>query len=336
MKKIIILIILILILPNLYAENRESTNYSEIEQAEMKNDLLINTIVPGYWQLKQGNTGEGVLYMSSLPLYGVACYFLIDYLFSFEDIPEPRTIGNKHYLLYSDEFQTHPDKWKLFLAIMAASGSSLLNSYSQYAAQEDYFSVTNSDYIKKYGSKLDFGEILLAPWQPENVFNFDVFPVYPLLALSQLDSSNIYDVANYFNRESVSFLGWEVPPLAGFSLALGSSILLANMSTLAEEITFRGHLLRENGIHLSSITFGGLHSMNMLNVNTSVEGVAMQTLFATLFGYYAAYQTEKNGYDFRRMIALHFWHNVTAMTINYLINPDENYFFSINVNISLN
>ena len=75
------------------------------------------------------------------------------------------------------------------------------------------------------------------------------------------------------------------------------------------------------------------HLPNMLIPNVSVEETVIQSVFAALFGYYAASRTIANDYDFSRMAALHFWHNVTAMTLSYLIEPERSLTFSIGINM---
>ena len=273
--------------------------------------------------------------MSAWPLMAASGYLLIDYLLpTWNQDTVVLEVDNSHYLWYSDEVWSKPDKWKLYSAIMLSSCASLLSSYSAYAAEEDYYNAVDPGYGDRYGQKLELAELLAVPWRCENVFNFDVFPAFPMFVLLSLEPADFRAAAEFFTRDTVPFLGMDVHPTAGLAMALGSSLLLANMSTVAEEISFRGHLLRRKGLHVSSIIFGGAHLGNMVMPNTSIENTLLQTVFATLFGYYAADRTIKNGYDFRNMIALHFWHNVAAMTLNYLICPDYSLYFSLGISLS--
>ena len=323
MKRLFLILMLPAIVSGLSAEN--------ISERKMRSDLLINLVLPGYWQISRGNTAEGIMYMSSVPLYLAANYLFLD--FYLPVISDQSTLyrveNNDHYLFYSDSVWSRNDRWKLYTGLLIGAASTLLSTYSSYAAEEEYNAAVDGKYTEKYGEALEFRTVLSAPWSPENILNLDFFPAYPMFALLGTEPDDYRRLTAYFARDSVPFLGLEVHPVAGAALALGSSLLLANMSTLSEEMIFRGHLLREKGIHVSSLIFGPLHLGNMLIPNTSVESTVLQSLFATLFGYYAGYRTEQNGYDFRRMIALHFWHNVTVMTLSYMINPEQTMSFSI-------
>ena len=75
-----------------------------------------------------------------------------------------------------------------------------------------------------------------------------------------LSMDDYRSLAGYFNRESVTFLGNETDPITGAVFALGSSLILANFSTLAEEISFRGMMLQNTDIHQSSLYFGAASS----------------------------------------------------------------------------
>ncbi|MDC7125717.1 MAG: CPBP family glutamic-type intramembrane protease [Spirochaetales bacterium] len=317
------------------SEDADSTDLSL--QSQLKKDLAINQFLPGYWQIKHGNKAEGIAEMFSWPLMIVGNILLVDYLID-NDIFDSEFYtesNNYHYCWYSEGLENPSNKWEMYSALVLSSGASFLYSYSLYSAEEDYYNMVDPNYSKQYGETLSIGDVLAAPWQPENLLNFDFFPVYPLFAmLGTMDSSSFQDIVDYFKRDSVSILGADVHPVAGLAMALSASMLLANLSTTTEELTFRSHLLREKGIHLSSITFGAVHLANMTLPNTSVESTIFQALFATLFGYYAGYKTQENGYDFRRMIALHFWHNVTVMTLDYILNPDEAYYFTIGAEFS--
>ncbi len=299
-------------------------------------DLLVNSLLPGYWQLKTGDAAEGVLYMTSLPLTGLGFYFLIDYFFDAGDFQQNYTDGERTYLLYSENWQNGDNRWKLYAGVLFSAAGSFLSAYSNYTAEEDFYIQHNDGYADMYGETLTALELLAAPWRPENILNFDFFPAYPMFALSGVAVDEWSSAGSFFRRDTVPFMGADMHPAAAASLALLSSVLLANFSTVTEEVVFRGHLLRQSGVHFSSLYFGAAHLPNMLMPDTSVEDTLVQTAFAALFGYYASVKTAENGYDFRRMIALHFWHNVTAMTLGYIVDPESPFLFTIGGNLSLN
>lgn len=172
--------------------------------------------------------------MSSLPLYVAANYFLLDFYWSV--LSDPGTLlkveNNDHYLYYSESIWDSLERWKLYTALMLGSASSLLSTYNNYAAEEDYNAVINSSYTEKYGVKLEFIDVLAASWMFENIFNFEFFPAYPMFAILGTGPDDYRQIGTFFTQESVLFLGIDVPPAAGAAMALGSSLLLANMSTM--------------------------------------------------------------------------------------------------------
>ncbi len=336
MKKVILLTAFLFI-SSMYTLSADGLSNDEAGANDERTyaDLLVNSLLPGYWQLKAGDTSEGLLYMSSLPLSGLGYYFLIDFFFNAGDFYQNYTVGERTYLLYSENWLSGDDRWKLYTGVLLSAAGSFLSAYSSYAAEEDFYIQHNKVYTELYGEALTAADLLAAPWQPENIFNFDFFPAYPMFALSGVTVDEWSSAGSFFTRDSVPFMGADMHPAAATSLALLSSVLLANFSTVTEELVFRGHLLRQSGIHFSSLYFGAAHLPNMLIPDTSVEDTLVQTAFATLFGYYASVKTAENGYDFRRMIALHFWHNVTAMTLGYIIDPESPFLFTIGGNLSL-
>jgi membrane protease YdiL (CAAX protease family) len=111
--------------------------------------------------------------------------------------------------------------------------------------------------------------------------------------------------------------------------AAGALALVAANATV-EEILFRGMYLDRMGVVGSSLFFGANHLVNAFVLpGFSFEEAGAQAAFATLFGLYAASRTEANGGDFRRMIALHYWHNVSTLVLGYLIHPNDVQLFQI-------
>ncbi len=176
-------------------------------------------------------------------------------------------------------------------------------------------------------------QALAAPWQPRNLLNLEILPVFALSVLPDVARLDRTDIADYFSRESVPFLGADLSPAAGLALAAGSAILIANANAIWEEIAYRGVQLQTRGIVGSSVRFGLVHLPNAVVPNVSVQDTLWQATFATMFGLYAASVTEHNAYDFRKAIAWHFWNNVVAFTLGYLTEPDDQLFFGVGVDM---
>jgi hypothetical protein len=78
----------------------------------------------------------------------------------------------------------------------------------------------------------------------------------------------------------------------------------------------------------SALTFGAIHLGNVFvppDPDTpwhdpgNVMDVVAQSAFATCFGFYANILTTGDSYRLQRPIALHYWNNVFAMTMGYLL-----------------
>ena len=112
-----------------------------------ENDLAINSILPGWWQLQQGETLEGVLCMSFWPLFVAANCFMFDYLLPVYLDSEAANIntGGQNYLYYSDSITSDQDRWKFYTAVVSSSVASLLYSWSVYDAESDFCLRIQSD-----------------------------------------------------------------------------------------------------------------------------------------------------------------------------------------------
>jgi membrane protease YdiL (CAAX protease family) len=201
--------------------------------------------------------------------------------------------------------------------------------FSVYGDWDQYVKTDQAGRRAGYGH-LTMADYLLAPFQPEFVFNFDVFPVFPLLELYPVTFEQWGEAGRFFQRDSVDFLGRRVSPAAGLALTAAGALALVAANATLEEIAYRGMLLDRMGVVGSSLFFGANHLLNPFALpNFSFEEAGMQAGFAALFGLYAASRTEANGGDFRRMIALHYWHNVTTLVLGYLIDPEHAPLFQI-------
>jgi hypothetical protein len=295
-----------------------------LEKPDYSKMMLLNTFVPGSAQLTMGQNNEGYLYMSSIPISLIGQGILLLYFLDRGFVTQPYTENNKNYLIgYSN--QNNDKKWMLYTGLTMAIYANLLSSYSSYSAHRDYMDKYNSENSLRKGRESLF-ELTLSPYKAENVFNWDVMPFFPLSVVAGIQGGDINSVGKYFQRETVPFMGFNVNPVGGLALNLIATVILVTANAAWEEIMYRGLLLETSGITYSSLNFGFAHLGNMLLPDTSVEDTLIQTGFATLFGFYAAHQTEKNNYDFRKMIALHFWHNVTSSTVGYMVNPDKSLF----------
>jgi hypothetical protein len=302
-------------------EKNEAPDYSSI--------MLINSFLPGSAQIKLGEEKEGYFYLSSIPINFIGQGLILIYFLENTISWNPTVENNKTYLVHYNN-NNQDKKWMFYTGITLSIYANLLASYSSYAANRDYQDKYSPSELKSGRETLS--ELVTSPFKVENILNWDFFPVFPLTVISGLQSSDFHSIGNFFTKNNVPFMGLSVKPVTGFTLNLITTAILVLANAAWEEITFRGLLLEQSGITVSSLNFGLAHLGNMLLPDTSVEDTVLQTGFATLFGFYSANRTIANHYDFRRMIALHFWHNVISSSLSYMVNPNKTIFI---INYSL-
>jgi hypothetical protein len=303
------------------------------ENAEIgPREVLINSLLPGYAQIRMGRVTEGSVYLLSVPLNIAGFVLQTHYLAQvFADPALERFATDEDgqwYAYYLPGLAGQPYKWELYLGTVLGLYGTLLSTHSQY----DLINTLSPPPPGR--AVISLGEAVLAPWQPRNLLSAEILPVFALSILPDLARISRDDLSAYFARESVPFLSRPVSPAAGLALAAGSAVLIANANAVWEEIMYRGIRLQSDGVAGSSFRFGLVHLPNALMPNTSIQDTLWQGLFATAFGFHAAMVTERAGGDFRKAIAWHFWNNVIAFTLGYLAAPDDQLLFSVGAEFS--
>lgn len=289
--------------------------------------LLLNSLLPGTAQIALGDVREGRrLLAGSLALNvvgnGLIIWQQIDRAAEVEGGLGIYRRGDQTYLLPpGDDAGLVSSDWRFNAGLLMSLWGSLLSSYSQWAAYREFSDRLEVDAPRTGHESL--GELLLAPYQAEHLLNYDVFPFFPMTIIGQLDWTDLRGYGAFFTREEVDFWGMRVSPWAGLAMNTLFTFALVHANATAEELLYRGIQLETRGVVRSSLGFGAVHLPNMLVPGVSVEQTLYQTLFATLFGFYAADRTVANDYDIRRMVALHFWHNVVAFTAGFLEQPAD-------------
>ncbi|MEE8441259.1 MAG: CPBP family glutamic-type intramembrane protease [Spirochaetia bacterium] len=298
-------------------------------------DILLNALIPGYAQIKLGRRTAGVIYLSSVPLTIAGMALQTHYLakvMTDDRLELYYTDENgRWYLFYLEGLNERPDKWEFFLGTILGLYGTLLSTHSQYDVEQHL--VARAVVPALPAEPVSLAQAVAAPWQPRNLLNLEILPVFALSVLPEVARIDRATLIDYFSRSSVPFLGTEVSPAVGLALAAGGAILIANANAVWEEIAYRGMQLQTFGVVGSSVRFGLVHLPNALTPNVSVQDTLWQTTLATMFGLYAASVTERNAYDFRRAIAWHFWNNVVAFTLGYLTAPDDQLFFGVGIDL---
>ena len=214
-------------------------------------------------------------------------------------------------------------QWLYYSGITLVLYGNLLSAYSQYAAARDLTDrVPALAASAKRTGRESLPALLAAPFTPRHVLTHDVLAILALTTASSLAGSDPARILEFFRRDTVPFMGSEVSPGTGLLLRLATSLVLVTANAAGEEILFRGLTLEQSGPVVSSLTFGLAHLPNALLPGVPIEDTVLQTLFALGFGFYAAGRTVEAGYRFERMVALHFWNNILAFTLGYLLDPE--------------
>lgn len=300
-------LVLLLCPPGLWAQDQD------------RDPTLAERLVPGLWQMNQGDPVLGSLAMGGT-LATLAPLFVPDGTTGHVEHWVER--DGLHYVTWNDpagnDYQSLRG-WRAGAVTLGLWGG-LFSTYASY------------DLVHRRDAHPSLGEMLASPFTPEQVFNWDVIPMVPLLEMTAIAPSDWGKMRTFFDRPSVNWLGWRVSPAAGLGLTAASSMVLVAANATVEEITFRGLYLDTSGVIGSSVIFGANHLVNAFVLpNFSLEEAGWQSVHATLFGLYAASRTEAHGGDFRRMIALHFWHNVATFVLAYLVDPEQAQLFTIAV-----
>lgn len=312
-----------------YAEDGfvEATGMAGLDYPEFAKTLMLNSILPGIAQLQYGDRGEGIRLMSASLLCTLAGNGILAGLALTGGSEENLELG-----IYKKDNRTYlfppPDGGGIFgsgvsgqeylydAGLILSLWGSLFSAYSSWAFYRDYTDTLSIP--ERRTGRESLGELLAAPYRKENLLSWNVFPFFPMTVMASLDYDDLLVYKRFFEQDTVNFLGWDVNPFTGLALNTALTAVLVHANATLEEILFRGVSLESNGLWYSSVSFGAAHLPNMLMPGVSVEDTIMQTVFALLFGFYAADRTVTAGYHFEEMVALHFWHNMAAFTLGYL------------------
>jgi len=323
------------------SSNEEATSEKKIPSySEL---MLLNSLIPGTGQFSMNNSEEAWFYIWSAPLSLAGNAMVLYYYFC--------TQGGIDLSMVQQDGKTYPftvnarnpnDDWILYSGTVLALYGSLLGAYSEWALQRDYVDLyaKDLDLVQARVGRESLGELILAPYNPKNFLSFDVWPVIALNTATTITSDNIKAIQNFFTETDENnvlvnrtFWGYEMNPYLAFGARLVSALVLVSANATWEEIFYRGILLERDGIEISSFNFGLGHLGNMIMPGVSVADTMLQTLYATAFGFYTADMTKKSAYKIDKAVTLHFWNNIIAFTLDYLINPEAQSGLTIGISL---
>ncbi len=302
--------------------------------------MLRNSFLPGTAQLAMGQTAEGIVYLASVPLQAAGLGILVYQALAYSGRTELGWFPEEGRTYLTRFTETDPylaNPWLAFAGITLSLYGNLLSAYSQHAAHRDW--------VDRFGDPAGLQPVrtgresllrlLAAPWTPHNVLSFDTLVALSFTVGGSLSGGDFARMGAYFQRETVPFFGREVTPAQGLGLRLATAILLVTANAASEEILFRGSLLEQRGVTTSSLSFGLAHLPNAIIPGVALEDTVLQTVFALGFGFYAAQSTVARGYNYERMVALHFWNNVLAFVLGYLVDPESQSYLGIGFRAAL-
>ena len=303
------------------------------QDLEYRDLMLKNALLPGLGFAMLGNEKEARAYYASLPLSIAGTALAVSALLISTDgvvFDFQRQDGESYLFRYENELSPLSHVL-LYGGVALGLYGNLLSAYSNYAVHRDYVDQYGDPFrpVPLRAGRSSFFRTVTAPYRADNVFNIEVLPVLGLSAMGGFSPVDIAAMGNYFKRDTVPIMGFQVHPVLGLGIHALSSGVLVTAIAAWEELAYRGLSLEMNGQVYSSISFGLAHLPNMLTPGISVEGTLLQTLFATAFGFYTSEQVKRRGYNLERMIALHYWHNMLALVLGYLVDPEQTQLFSI-------
>ena len=303
----------------------QSDSSDSVPLPDMARTLFINSLLPGTAQIALGDvkTGRRIL-IGSLTLNAAGLGLLVADLIRSNSIADATSEGlglyrydNRTYLWPVDEnLGLVKSDWMPDTGLLLLTWGSLLTAYSGWAAYRDY--ADRLQLPSPRTGRESLGSILVAPYRAENILSLDFFPFFPMTIIGQLEYDDLSLYRRFFAEDRVDFWGFDVIPALGLALNTLFAFAFVHANATGEELIFRGLQLESRGVIRSSISFGIAHIPNMIIPGVSIEDTLFQTAFATLFGFYAADRVVENEYRFEKAVALHFWHNIAALTLGYI------------------
>jgi membrane protease YdiL (CAAX protease family) len=109
-------------------------------------------------------------------------------------------------------------------------------------------------------------------------------------------------------------------PWLAFGCYFAYTLALCDINAVSEEVICRGIVSGRLSSLGSAVTFGGMHSLNLLVMPLTPENIrdtSLQVGGAFLIGLYLDKLTRERNGSLRECVALHNWWNVGAMTLAF-------------------
>lgn len=138
------------------------------------------------------------------------------------------------------------------------------------------------------------------------------------------DVDKMYFINRYIDRNSGLALYGAVSMVAGWGAGVSEEYEFRNfvMPMLDYQIGETG------GLICSSLIFGGIHFLNILNVpeeKRDYQAALLQVCEASIIGYFLGNDVQKRGYKIGPAVAAHAWYDIVLMLGSFIINPHDNF-----------
>lgn len=260
-----------------------------------------NILLPGLLQTTNGDP-SGYYLMAGGPLTWGGQYLLYDYLQS--SSPSGR-------------------EWERGVGEIASTIGFSTIGYSYYAWERN---ATNARVLPVDQRPVEpFLSLLAAPYRSSNFLRWDTLGLVAFETVASYAPKDWAAMYDYFSQPSVDFFGAQVSPAAGLALISAFSLGMNLFVAVGEETMYRGFGNDLAGVVPSSIVFGLAHLANGFLYSQEKQSypwltAVLQSSFATLFGFYASYVNGQDGYSLDHSVTLHYWNNVVAMILDYLVS----------------
>ena len=323
MKKIVFFLLFATVVSSVGADGITLPEGFPASKETIRRTLLLNSIVPGSAQKALGL--KAGIYYAGLPatVIGAGLTAASFLLMSDNLVPAiERTEDGTTLMSYEGE-ESAASQWLFYGGTVVSLYGALLSAHSQYSAYRVIADRTDGILTDRRDGFDRAADVLFAPFRPANIFSPSVLPVLGLTVISAFSQSEIKAIRNYFELDSVEFSGITLKPLSALLLRVATALLLVIPNASWEEISFRGVTLEASGARYSSVIFGLSHLGNIFVPGVTIEETLLQSLYATAFGFYAAEIVIRDDYSLERAVAFHFWNNMLAFVLEYLIDPEN-------------
>ncbi len=257
------------------------------------------SVFPGLGHFYLGEVSQGLKYLTAIP--GLI-------------------IGSNYFT------EQKPSQYEMS-ALLALTAQDMW-AYNFYSAYRNARHLNKNANYQIPHKQTEFRHLFKAPFQKR--FSLHGLTVLPMLLATVLGGSTILTSAledsTLFDLEESYVFDKSRNRFTGFVLGETQSLLISLNAGIAEEALFRGVLQSEftnlfgklPGLLMASSLFGLAHYDETLG-DANRAGI----VFRGLIGLYLGWIYQRNQYDLRQSVAIHFWWNFFIFSSSFIASPQK-------------